>query len=530
MTTSSAKTQRTWRANCPGCGAPIEFRSAASTHAVCGYCATTVVRDGETLKSLGKLSALFDDYSPLQLGASGLFQNKPFTVVGRLQYAWKEGLWNEWYCWFDNTFDSAPGDSITGGHGAQSPQASGAWLSEDNGQFVWMTPASAGGSFPAQESLRLNQQIVLAGRNFEVTAMTEAHLSSGQGELPKIVPLHQPFGIVELRNAEGLILSLDYSEPKSPSAYIGSAVKLEALQLKGLREASSANIKGGRQFACPNCGANVSINLEKTKSLTCSSCNSLIDTSQGAGQEVVSALQSEPIQPTLALGTSGQLKGVDWQLVGYVSMMGRAADAPDEVFGWEEYLMFNQGEGFAFLADTQEGWSISRPLSGSGKLIGNGQTASYLGNSYRFKERYTSEVNFVAGEFYWQVVRGAKTQVSEFTSKAATLIREQSASEITWSRSEPVDSALVAKAFAPNSPAVLRSDITPVSGNRKSFNTIVFLLVFFVILVVTLSQCSQSDCDPSYQNCATSSGSGGTGARGWGGSYGGGSSSGGGHK
>jgi hypothetical protein len=521
MATSSGKTQRTWRANCPGCGAPLEFRSAASTHAVCSYCATTVVRDGESLKSLGKLSALFEDYSPLQLGVTGRLQDKAFTVVGRLQYAWKEGMWNEWYCWFDD-----PADTDSNG--------AGAWLSEDNGQFVWMVPSSASESLPPQESLQLNQRLRLAGREFEVSAITQAHLAGGQGELPKMVPLHQPFGIAELRNSDGLILSLDYSEPSSPSAYLGSAVKLEALQLKGLRTGSEAGIKGGRQFACPHCGASISLNLEQTKSLTCGSCNSLIDTSQGAGQEVVSALQSEPIQPTLALGTTGKLKGVDWQLVGYVSMVGKAPSAPDETFGWEEYLMFNQTEGFAFLADTQEGWSISRPLSGAAKLSGNGQTASYLGTSYRLKESYEAEVSFVAGEFYWQVQRGATTQVSEFISKNASLVREQSAQEVTWSRSEPVDSAEVAQAFAPGSAqsaaAIIRPDVTPMSSSGISLKTIIFLVFFFVIVVIMLSQCSQQDCDPSYQNCATSGSSSGSGARGWGGSYGGGSTSGGGHK
>jgi len=42
-------TQRSYRAPCPGCGAPVEFRSAQSAFAVCPYCQSTVVRQGETL-------------------------------------------------------------------------------------------------------------------------------------------------------------------------------------------------------------------------------------------------------------------------------------------------------------------------------------------------------------------------------------------------------------------------------------------------------------------------------------------------
>ena len=63
--------QRSYRAPCPGCGAPVEFRSAQSTHAICAYCQSMVVRSGEVLQRLGKMAELFDDHSPLRLMASG---------------------------------------------------------------------------------------------------------------------------------------------------------------------------------------------------------------------------------------------------------------------------------------------------------------------------------------------------------------------------------------------------------------------------------------------------------------------------
>ena len=85
---ATSATQRTYRAPCPGCGAPVEFKSAQSTHAVCAYCQSTVVRSGEVLTRLGKMAELFDDHSPLQLMASGRIQldgkDVPFTLIGRL--------------------------------------------------------------------------------------------------------------------------------------------------------------------------------------------------------------------------------------------------------------------------------------------------------------------------------------------------------------------------------------------------------------------------------------------------------------
>ena len=90
-------TQRSYRAPCPGCGAPVDFFSAQSTHAICGYCRSMVVREGEVLKRIGKMAELFDDHSPLQLQTSGTWNGLDFTLVGRLQYKYGEGTWTR--CW-----------------------------------------------------------------------------------------------------------------------------------------------------------------------------------------------------------------------------------------------------------------------------------------------------------------------------------------------------------------------------------------------------------------------------------------------
>ena len=75
--------QRAYRAACPNCGAPVEFRSPASAFAVCSFCRSTIVRDGEALRRIGKSAELFDDHSPLQLGASGRLDGLGFTLIGR---------------------------------------------------------------------------------------------------------------------------------------------------------------------------------------------------------------------------------------------------------------------------------------------------------------------------------------------------------------------------------------------------------------------------------------------------------------
>lgn len=110
-----------FHANCPACGAPVELKSATAVMAVCGFCKSTLLRDGETLKDIGKMSAVLEDYARVQIGTSGRYQGRAFTVVGRIQLRYDAGFWNEWYALFDDGSDG--------------------WLAEASGQ-VTMTVAS----------------------------------------------------------------------------------------------------------------------------------------------------------------------------------------------------------------------------------------------------------------------------------------------------------------------------------------------------------------------------------------------------
>ncbi|MGV8254736.1 hypothetical protein, partial [Pseudomonas aeruginosa] len=68
-----------FHANCPACGAPVELKSAAAVMAVCSFCKSTLLRDGETLSDIGKMSAVLEDYARVQIGTTGRYKNKAFT-------------------------------------------------------------------------------------------------------------------------------------------------------------------------------------------------------------------------------------------------------------------------------------------------------------------------------------------------------------------------------------------------------------------------------------------------------------------
>ncbi len=492
-------TQRSYRAPCPGCGAPVEFRSAQSTHAVCGYCQSTVVRSGDVLTRLGKMAELFDDHSPLQLMASGRIKldgkDLPFTLIGRLQYKGDAGVWTEWAAFLqDGTL---------------------ATLGEDNGAYVFTRPIDPGREMPEAARFRIGTTTAINGKPYSVAYTGQAQLISAQGELPKLPLLGQPFDMVELRSADGEVVSIDYGHTP-PSVERGKAVLLEDLQLQGLKDESAKDEKGSRQFNCPHCGAPVQVKLAGTKSITCGSCASVIDLSSGVGGELRSAEQDEPVQPLIPLGSKGQLQGVHWQVVGFQHRMG-VEPGDDEHFGWSEYLLYNQKRGFAFLVDSEEGWSMVRPTTGAPQLSSNGRTATYMGTKYDLKYTYEAETTYVLGEFYWQVTRGQKTSNRDFASAKGLLSLEQTPNEITWSAGDKLASDTVVKAFKLEDKAdvLQRDDPGPfVAKSGLGCGTIILIAVVILVLLIILSNCS---------------GSSGSGYRSSGGSFGG-YSSGGSHK
>ena len=492
-------TQRYYRAPCPGCGAPVEFKSAQSTHAVCGYCQSTVVRNGDVLQRVGKMAELFDDHSPLQLMASGRItldaKDVPFTLIGRLQYKGDAGVWTEWVAFLQ--------DGTT------------ATLGEDNGAYVFTRPTDPGREMPEAARFRIGTTTAINGKPYSVAYTGQASLISAQGELPKLPSLGQPFDMVELRSADGEVVSIDYGH-KPPSVERGKAVLLEDLQLKGLKDESAKDEKNSRQFNCPHCGAPVQVKLSTTKSITCGSCASVIDLSSGVGGELRSAEQDEPVRPIIPLGSKGQLQGVHWQVVGFHHRMG-VEPGDDEHFGWSEYLLYNQKRGFAFLVDAEDGWSMVRPTTGAPQLSGSGRSATYLGTKYDLKYTYEAETTYVLGEFYWQVTRGQKTSNRDFASAKGLLSLEQTPNEITWSAGDKLASDTVAKAFKLEDKKDLlqRDDPGPfVASTGIGCATIILIAVVILILLIILSNCS---------------GSSGSGYRSSGGSFGG-YSSGGSHK
>ncbi|MFT3858747.1 MAG: DUF4178 domain-containing protein [Aquabacterium sp.] len=482
--------QRVWRSTCSFCGAPVEFQSAASPMAVCSFCRSTLVRDGDTLRRIGQMAELFDDHSPLRLGTRGRYQGEPFSLIGRTQYAYKdheghEGRWTEWHALFDS-----------GRSGC---------LSEDNGAYVFSFPLPAGmEALPDLTQRYIGDSVVLAERSWSLTARMDARVRAVEGELDRRVDPKAWHRIAELRNTSGEVLSIDVDEAP-PSLHVGLAVELPDLALSGAaddKEASEARLQG-RGIECPNCGAAVTPKLDNTQSIVCTQCHSVIDISRGLGRDLSCYRQHNGLEPLIPLGTTGLLavagKVDRWQVVGYMERCEVDVGEDEPQSFWREYLLYNKARGFAFLVDAEDGWSVVRPITGVPKAEATGVMLD--GVRYRQRYTYNAKTTYVLGEFYWPVRQGQRSDHIDFISTgspARLLNREQTADEVTWSQGQTLTASEVQAAFRiqPERAPAFARDSSPVSGATSLFkaDAIVWLVVLIVFVMFIMESCSDDDC------------------------------------
>ena len=510
------RASRTYQAACPNCGAAVEFRSAASAFAVCSFCRSTVVREGDALRKIGESAELFDDHSPLQLGASGKHQGAAFTLVGRLQYRYASGTWNEWHAFFDN--------------------GKSGWLSEDNGRYVLAFDAPLQEPAPSTESLRAGAQEVVNGQPWVVASITQATLIAAQGELPFSPDLKNSFTVADLRSSRGQVGSLDYSAVADVKWAVGRGVELTDLAMTGLGGIAEKKIKA-RSIECPSCGASLNVKLSTTQSIVCHQCHAVVDVSQGVGGDLQHYAQANGREPQIALGRVGSLtlgdakdkniQPIQWMVVGYVERCEVTTSPDDEQVFWREYLLYNRLEGFLFLVDAQDGWSWTRPVTGVPE--GSGDSLKFEGASYRKLYTYEGKVTYVLGEFFWQLRRDDTTLNTDYEGVGPhfdrRLNREETSGsgtqEITWSGGRTLSAEAVMKAFklgdalGEGQLQALERDATPTAAGASLLFK-VLLWVFIIIVVLMVFRCASDDNS-------------GTGYRTGGGSYGG-YSSGGGHK
>jgi hypothetical protein len=200
-------------ANCPNCGAPLDFKWPSSVQTVCPYCKSIIIRTDVDLQKVGTVADLPPDNSPIQIATEGIYKNKAFTVAGRIIYEYELGTWNEW-------------------HVVQN-DGSSAWLSDAQSQYCYTT-ATTHNDLPPAAAVHVGGHYNWDAISFTVTAITEANYRGVEGELPFQYWDKTKALFADCMSARGDFATIDYSDDQ-PVLYRGEMVEFDSLHLKNLR-------------------------------------------------------------------------------------------------------------------------------------------------------------------------------------------------------------------------------------------------------------------------------------------------------
>lgn len=441
----------TFTAPCPSCGAPVEFASPGSVMAVCEYCQTTVLREGEALKAQGKQSLTIEDYSPLQIGSVGRFQDNDFAVVGRIQYQYGQGVWNEWYLQFAN-----------GEMG---------WLSEALGQYSISIGPGQPYDLPTYDTLAINDRIEFNQTSYQVTDRREAYAIAGEGELPFVLEQGWETWVIDAQYKREFI-TLDYAElgpDYPPVVHQGEAVELSSLQMQLLKDERQINEHASQagstadsgpvlsKIDCPNCGSPIPYVEGATDYLVCPACHSESKLTGSKAEIVEMHAAMQHFDSTLPLGAKARIAASDLIEVNefalsedeaaniavsdtyhdYVLIGVMRLNEVGEFATWTEYLMYSLTDGFLWLSEESEGWFVARVLSEM-PVPERDQLLYDNKQWYRVDSGYRNRVIFAMGAFNWQVKTDDSDLLVDYVSGDELITSEQTEREITYTRAKPI--------------------------------------------------------------------------------------------
>jgi len=404
--------------SCPSCGAQVQFKSHAAVLAVCEYCHASVLKDAETVKDLGKMSSVLEDFSRIQIGTAGVAGGRNFTVVGRIQLRYDQGMWNEWFVLFDD--------------------ASTAWLGDSSGLYTLTAAQPAEGVLPTFEQIAPGKHYTINGEAYTASEVRNGECIAGQGELPFRIGEGWRIRVADLRSGPAF-LTLDYTDGTTPCVYAGTAVTLEQLKCQLLRDDEQIKASAGKYrgkldaLDCPSCGGSIKYLPGLATKLVCPSCAARLDAAGPEAQVLVAGEKIAAVQTTLPLGATAMIDGSTYTLIGAMIR------ADEEGTQWTEYLLYSTRAAFFWLVETDEGWFRASVIANWPQwtsLAADSATLDHV--KYQKLYDYDATVVFAAGAFNWRVAAGDVVHVFEFENGQTTLSAELTGAELTWSRSTPV--------------------------------------------------------------------------------------------
>ena len=175
--------------NCPVCGAPAPKQMQFAKLLVCDSCKTSLFLEDNAVKHAGVKSVVVDQPSIFSLGQTYRYRAMTFETVGRIQFDYGGGYWDEWY--------------------VMKPSGKCMWVSVDEGDIAIESPMTINTPIPACDSVTIGQTVNLDGQKLLVTEINSCECVAVEGQLPEVVFPGDEHHYVHLSGSKGTLFTLE---------------------------------------------------------------------------------------------------------------------------------------------------------------------------------------------------------------------------------------------------------------------------------------------------------------------------------
>lgn len=234
-------------------------------------------------------------------------------------------------------------------------------------------------------------------------------------------------------------------------------------------------------LTCPKCKTVIEPRgRAMTLAMTCKSCR-LYFRSGEWDKATVEFQHTE--QQALPIGARGRFDNFLYEVMGFV-----VKEESKYKYRWREYSLFNPYRGYAFLSEYNGHWNFVWPIEDDPRVHVSDQHFKYEDHNYDLYQKYTAQVVYASGEFFFDVVDITASTVNyEYIAPPFMLAMEQSDDSMLWCKGEYFTMAEIASAFSlPTGKLPGQTGIGYTQPFNASFTSSALISFTAVIILLTL--------------------------------------------
>jgi len=452
---------------CASCGGDVSVTTQAARVASCPYCETTMIVNEEAIRALGKMALLAETPSCLAVGWRAKCLGREIHVLGRIQYRYHSGIWDEWWVQFVDD------DSY-------------AWISQDEDEYTLERPLP-NMKAPDYDAVSPGDRFKIGGRVVWIEEKDRAAMAGMQGELPLDAAPEATMRYIDLTDNR-LKLTVEYFDDGTHMGFQGRYLKRKDLQAldqedhgEGLGQspysapalaappAPAPPVRIGKSAAktdepsvirtstgvrpqsitCLACGGTVELrDMKGTAMLACQFCDAVMDVTVPGAAQLLYRSERQKLPFPIPIGAQGRINGVDWTVIGRVRYR---EDDPSGIWTWDELQLHSPERGYIFLALEEGHWMLFERLEHrvefDPRYSRPKQKFSLHGQTFRVFERSRATIDYVEGELSWVARLGDELGFMDAIRPPQMVSAEWTENEIEWTIGRYVPREEVAAAF-----------------------------------------------------------------------------------